>query len=192
MRVFAILGALVALAGPATAEEPIATSDIDVSRLAATLPDKTLKSLEKAPDFFVEEVAGLILGYGGDDGITARQIEHAINHRWAKARARSDLSEADLNADGKITAKEARIVGRVLSGWSRGRLMLRFRAADLDLNQSVDAKEVASYAETRALKALSAGQAEAWRALTAFDLDQNGLVALEEVLLAVKAFKGEV
>ena len=183
-----------ALAGPAFAEGPISTSEFDVSKLAASLPDRTLKALEKGPDYFVEEVAGLILGYGGDEGIDRKGLETAIQHGWAKARARarSDLGEADLNADGAITAGEAKIVGRTMSGWSRGRLMLRFRAADLDLNGTVSDRELESFAEVRALKALPNSQADAWRDLMLFDLNENGLLALEEVLLAVKAFKGEV
>jgi len=76
--------------------------------LIARTPGATLARLQDRPDAFVEEAAGLILGYGGPLGLTADQIETAIQaeRAWLRAREVRRMLDADLNADLAVSTPE--------------------------------------------------------------------------------------
>lgn len=179
--------------GPVQEADPIPSSRFDVSGLVETLPDKTLKKLQKAPDRFIESAAGLILGFGTDGGIDLAGIDRSIAMERARVRAREmrRLMTADLDNDGAVTRAEIGALVAAERAGARGRLFLAHRAADLDGDGRVSAAELRAHAQARAMQALSESDAAHLRAFMGFDLDADGQVTLDEVIVVVQAFRQE-
>ncbi|WP_299373440.1 EF-hand domain-containing protein [uncultured Tateyamaria sp.] len=188
MRWILVLLSLAACVMPwryALAQEVSGQAVIDA--LTARTPGTTLNRLRARPDAFVEEAAGLILGYGGPDGLSAQDIETAIAAERARLRAREmrRLLEADLNDDLAVTRAEMAVILRAASATMRGRLLVWHRAADRDGDGTASWQELRQFAALRANVGLNDQTAASMRAMMTFDLDGDGRVALDEVLDAV-------
>lgn len=181
---------LASLTVPSLAQD---APSFDVSALMERLPDKTLKSLRRAPDRFIEEAAVLIVGFGVDAGLNLAGIDRYIALERARTRARetAQLMRADLDNNQVISRAEVEVLIATQSATLRGRILLGFRGADTDKDDTVSAAELRSFAQSRALARLSAEDAAILRAYIGFDLDRDGYVTLDEVILVVQAFQSE-
>ncbi|WP_299150318.1 hypothetical protein [uncultured Tateyamaria sp.] len=173
----------------ALAQELSGQALVDV--LVARTPGTTLDRMRTRPEAFVEEAAGLILGYGGGDGLRASHIEQAIAAELARLRAREmrRLLEADLNGDLGVTQSELNVLLRAASATMRGRLLVWFRAADVNGDHVVAWSEMRAHASRKAHVAMGPHAADAMRAMMTFDLDHDGAVEMSEVLDAMNALK---
>ena len=160
--------------------------------LTQRTPGATLERLKDNPTAFVQEAAGLILGYGSDGALTADQIETAIAAELARLRARElrRLLEADLDNDLNVTRTERDAQIAAASATMRGRLLIWHRAADTDRNGTVSWSEIRAHASARSEAGLSERARTGMRAMMVFDLDADGQVTLDEVLEAVDALGG--
>ena len=157
--------------------------------LAATLPDKTLKKLQAAPDVFLASAAQLIYGFGTDGAIDAAGIDGFIAAERARIRAR-DMTQylaADINNDGDISKGEVATLAAAAQASKRGRLQRGFDQADSDANGMVSMAELRGFAQGTAMAQMSAADADALNALLQFDANGNGSVAMEEVAAGVSA-----
>ncbi|MBY5933076.1 hypothetical protein KUV51_08715 [Tateyamaria omphalii] len=170
----------------ALAQELSGQDLVDV--LVARTPGATLDRMRDRPDHFVQEAAGLILGYGGPEGLGAADIETAIDAERARLRAREmrRLLEADLNNDLSVTRAELDVLVRAASATMRGRLLVWHRAADTDGDGTVRWAELRSFAAKRAEAEMSESAIAAMRAMMTFDLNGDDLVVLDEVLEAME------
>lgn len=177
------------LATAAPAQENAARALLEA--LAERTPGTTLKDLRGNPRGFLEEAAGVILGYGRDGGIDARGLEDAIAAARARVRAREirRLLEADLNGDLAVDARELDIAIRTASATMRGRLLNWHVLADGDRDGVVQWDELRQFASTAGENALSAHAAQAIRALMVFDLDGNGHVTVPEIREAISLLR---
>ena len=159
-----------------------------VDALAARTPGSTLERMHERPDDFVQEAAGLILGYGGPEGLRAEDIETAIAAEQARLRAREmrRLLEADLNDDLSVTRAELDVLVRAASATMRGRLLVWHRTADADDDGTVSWAELRRQANMRAGAGLSETAMAAMRAMMSFDLNGDTRVTLDEVLEAME------
>ncbi|WP_299613815.1 hypothetical protein [uncultured Tateyamaria sp.] len=158
-----------------------------VDALIARTPGATLNRMRARPHAFVEEAAGLILGYGGPQGLSKADIETAIAAEHARLRAREmrRLLEADLNDDLAVTRAELDVLLGAASATMRGRLLVWHRAADTDRDGTASWAELRRHASATARTGLSAEAAAAMRAMMTFDMDGDGRVVLDEVLDAM-------
>ncbi|MEX0312250.1 MAG: hypothetical protein AB3N17_18600 [Tateyamaria sp.] len=155
--------------------------------LVARTPGATLNRMRNRPEAFVEEAAGLILGYGGPQGLSAADIETAINAERARLRAREirRVLDADLNGDLSVTRRELNVVLSAASATMRGRLLVWHRAADKDDDGTATWPEIRKFASQSAQTHMTDQAAAAMRAMMTFDLDGDGFVMLQEVLDAM-------
>lgn len=158
-----------------------------VDVLIARTPGTMLNRMRARPDAFVEEAAGLILGYGGARGLSKADIETAVAAERARLRAREmrRLLEADLNDDLSVTRAELDVLLGAASATMRGRLLVWHRAADTDRDGTASWDELRSHARANALAGLSPEAVAAMRAMMTFDLNDDGYVVLDEVLDAM-------
>ena len=158
-----------------------------VDALLARTPGSTLNRMRTRPEAFVEQAAGLILGYGGGRGLSEADIEMAIAAEQARLRARElrRMLEADLNDDLTVDLAELDVLVRAASATMRGRLLVWFRAADTDQDARATWTELRGYASRVAHNRLGDEAAAAMRAMMTFDLDGDGFVHLDEVLDAM-------
>ena len=157
--------------------------------LAATLPDKTLKKLQAAPDIFLASAAQLIYGFGTDGAIDAAGIDGFIAAERARIRAR-DMTQyltADINNDGDISKGEVATLAASAQASKRGRLQRGFDQADSDANGMVSMAELRGFAQGTAMAQMSAADVDALKSLLQFDANGNGSVAMEEVAAGVSA-----
>ncbi len=133
------------------------------------------------PDGFLEEAAGLILGYGRDGRIDAAGIERFLAVERAKRRvaAMRRLMLADLDGDGAITAEELSVLLAADGAGPRGRLAVAHLRADADGDGTVGAVELAADARAAA-QALPPGLTDL-RTLLALDRDGDGALDLREL-----------
>jgi len=185
-HLFALLFAVLALAPlrPALAQDAAAL----MTALEARTPGAVLKDLRHAPDRFLTEAAGVILGFGGADGLSAPQIEDAIMAERARVRARElrRLLELDLNNDLALQPRELDVAVAASSAVMRGRRVSWHMAADTNDDETVSWPELRAYADLRARSALDARSADAMRALMVFDTDNDARVTLSELKAAVR------
>ncbi|MEL7260619.1 MAG: hypothetical protein AAFU63_01685 [Pseudomonadota bacterium] len=165
----------------------LAQEETLLDALIARTPGATLDRMRNRPDAFVQEAAGLILGYGGADGLSAAEVETAIDAELARLRARElrRLLDADLNGDLSVSAKELRVLVHAASATMRGRLMVWHRASDLNGDGTASWAEIRGHARTVAEAGLSDKARGAMRAMMMFDLNGNGRVHMDEVLEAL-------
>ncbi len=180
-----VLSLVIAL--PLAAQEQAVAPDT-AAELAARLPKKLLKYIRRAPEAFIVEVTDEIATYGGVAGLGPEGIERIIASDRARARSRAveGLMRADLDNDGAVARAELDNLIAISPEGARGRVETAWRQADADGNGLASGAEVKTYADRRALKALSDEQAEALRTYTAMDGNGDGHLTVEEVIAAVK------
>jgi len=152
---------------------------------APVLPDRFVKRLAKARARFIEEAAAIILGYGSAQGVDAAGIETFIASTRAgiRARAMARLLAGDLDNDGAISGVElAALVGNAAAS-QRGQLQVAHGTADSDLSGMVSAAELRDWGQAKALDQMDEDEAQDWRQFMLFDLDHNGRVMLNEVMM---------
>lgn len=186
---FLVLFCFVLLALPgriAAAQEVDGTALMDA--LIARTPGATLHRMRERPNAFEREAAGLILGYGGADGVSATEIENAILAEAARLRARElrRLLEADLDGDLTVTTPELNVLIQAASATMRGRLVVWHRTADRDRDGVARWGELRQHAQAVAEQSFDAQARAAMRAMMVFDLDDNGRVEMAEVLDAME------
>jgi hypothetical protein len=89
--------------------------------------------------------------------------------------------EADLNADGTVSAPEIAVIVGAAPADLRGRIMRNHGLADRDGDGAVSATEAQARAEAYAMERVSDGDAARVMALIGLDLDGNGVLTLAEV-----------
>lgn len=151
------------------------------------------KSIQRSPSTWERTAIGLILGFGGPDGLTAEGLDKAIEVQRAgvRARARADLLVADLDDDGAISAEERDLALRPLSESHRARLVQRLLAADADGNGKVSAAEVTAAARGVAEAEPDADQHARLRAILTLDADGKGGVTVDELHRGVQRLISE-
>ena len=170
---------------------PVPDPEGAIVALMQSLPDKTIKKLRDAPERFVDTAAGLILGFGGSDGIDRAGIDRfiAVERANQRTRAMRRVLQADLDNDGVTTRAEMAALVATAGAAERGRLDLAFRRADTDRDGTVPMAELRAHAQLMALKDLPAADADTLRGLMDFDMDSNGRVTLDEVFRVVAALE---
>ena len=156
--------------------------------LVARTPGATLNRMRDRPEAFVQEAAGLIMGYGGPDGLSAADVETAIEAELARLRARElrRLLDADLNADLSVSEAELKVLVHAASATMRGRLVVWHRASDLNGDGTASWTEIQGHARAVAEAGLSEQARSAMRAMMIFDLSGDGRVDMDEVLEAME------
>ena len=156
--------------------------------LNARVSGAALQKMCYNPRAYVVEAQGQILGYGTDKRISPAQIETAIDAALARLRVQEMrwLLEADLNFDLAISARERDVLVHAASVLMQDRLKQVHRLADDDGNDVVSLAELQRYAAGKAEETLSDDIRRGMRTLMAFDLDNDGWIALSEVSRAVE------
>lgn len=156
--------------------------------LNARVSGAALQKMCYNPRGYVVEAQGQILGYGTDKRISPAQIETAIDAALARLRVQEMrwLLEADLDFDLAISAAERDVLVHAASVLMRDRLKHVHRQADGDGNDVVSLAELQRYAAGKAEENLSDDTRRSMRAMMAFDLDNDGWIALGEVSRAVE------
>lgn len=155
--------------------------------MAQTLTDAALQRILAAPEVFLEEMGGLILGYGSDQGIDAAGIDRFLSVQRAKVRAREmrRFWLADLDDDGQVTVAELSVLIEGEGAGARGRLWRAHERADGNGDGTVTLQEARAVAAVAVQSGISGGRVDAVRALMGFDADNNGFVSLRELTEAV-------
>lgn len=198
MRLYCLLVLLLAapfsVQAQAQAQAPenrIDMSRYDVSKIMRRIPEATLKRLRKFPDRFIEEMASLIYGYGGGLGIDLAGIDRFIAMDRADVRAREvrRLMVGDLDNDLVVSLVEIKALMGAKRAGMRGRLLLKFKAADRNHDNAASAAEIRDFAQMRAMERVSHDDEKRLYGLMGFDLDENGWVEMEEIILMMEALR---
>ncbi len=146
------------------------------------------------PRHFIRQATGQILGYGSDTKISLAQIEIAVEAELARLRAKEMrwLLEADLDSNLIISADERDVLVHAASALMRDRLFRLHQLADTDGDASVSLAELQFYAARKAEEILTPEARAGLRAVTAFDLNDDGWTALNEVMRSVDLLCGAV
>ncbi len=170
-RILVLAVALAAIAGGAGAQA------------APDIPEDVLKSIQRSPSSWERTAIGLILGFGGPNGLTAQGLDQAIEVQRAevRARARADLLVADLNDDGAVSTEERDLALRPLSESHRARLVQRLLTADANGDGTVTSAEVTAAARRVADAEPDADQLARLRAILAMNADGKGGVTVDEL-----------
>ncbi len=169
---------------PAWAQNLPAPDDAQARQAYDALPKPVRAKLLQLPDWFAEDMAKLISGYGGPDGIDAEAVElHiAVTRAGARASTTAMLMQADLDDDGTVTRDEVEAFVQTCGATTRGKLRRLFARADTDANAQVSPAELRVESETAALRSLNDDRALVLRSLLLMDLDGNTLVSMNEVI----------
>ena len=178
MRAFALT--LTLLATPATAQ------DSAVQTALASLPTPVADRIVADPARFAARAMDMIHAHGGAGGLTSADVDRALalDRAFFRARALRPMQEADLDADGSVTADEIAARAAVLGADGRARLMRAHTAADTDADGNVSATELRAGAEAAAQSGVSDRDVADARAILAFDLDGDGRTTAAEIAAA--------
>lgn len=179
--------------GAAQAQSKGDVAGPQMAGLMQSLPDKVLKKLRGAPEAFLEDAAALIYGFGQNGGIDRAGIDGfvAIERARIRAATMARYLAADLNNDGDVAQAEIAVLASAAAAGKRGALRLGFDKADADKNGVLSPTELREFAQGQALQDLSDAEAEGLRGFLLFDLDGDGIVAMEEVATGVTAMLEE-
>lgn len=134
----------------------------------------------EGPQRFEAYVAGLILGYGTVQGISAQGLEDYLAVERAKVRVREmrRMMLADLDDDSAVTQQELFVVMSAQGANGRGTLWQAHSAADTNGDGTVARAEME--AQARMVAARSEGREGDTRALMQLDFNHDGrLTTLE-------------
>lgn len=147
---------------------------------AGLAPD-LVERMRADPDRFLEDAAGLILGYGRDGRIDAAGIERFLTVERTRLRvaAKRRLMLADLDDDGAVTTEELSVLLTAAGAGPRGRLAVAHMRADADGDGTVSAPELAAHARVAA-QVLPPGLTEP-RTILALDGDGDDALDLQEL-----------
>ena len=150
---------------------------------AITLPDALSKRIKGDPAAYLDEVAGLIAGYGTAGGIDAAGLDQvvALTRAGARASAFARLMRADLDGDGAVQTAEMAVLAASVAAEDRGKLAVLFARADTDGDGKVAPAEIQAYAGAAGQASYSDAKAGQLRAVMAFDGNGDGRVTLDEV-----------
>ncbi|WP_158623139.1 hypothetical protein [Pseudorhodobacter sp. E13] len=137
------------------------------------------------PDRFESVIAGLILGYGNAEGLSAQGVENYLAVERSKVRVREmrRLMLADLDDDGTVTQAELFVVMSAQGASARGSLWQAHSAADKDADGAVTWAEL--HSQSRAVAARSAADEATLRSVMELDFDSDGFVSMQELREAV-------
>ena len=174
--------------GAAQAQE-VPAKGTGLTELIKSMPVKRLKALKATPDGFLEDAAEIIYASGKEGQIDAAGLDLFIAAKRAGVRARimGFFLAADLNNDAAISETEATLFAATLQSGRRGKLKWGFDLADADADGTMTLGELRSHAEGVAMKEFDEMDAAGVRSLILFDLDGNGTVAMDEVVMAVSS-----
>ena len=180
----AAVGAPVVAAVGVAADAPVGAA-----ALIDAMPAKRLKAMKTSPAGFLEDAAEVIYAAGRDGRIDAAGVEAFIALRRAEARARwmAQFLGADLDNDGAIGRDEISLFAGSLIARRRGEIHWGYDLADADVDGSVTMAELRSHGQTVALNVLDDIDAAGLRSLMLFDLDKDGVVAMDEMVSTVSA-----
>lgn len=135
----------------------------------------------EGPQRFEAYVAGLILGYGTAQGITAQGLEDYLAVERAKLRVRElrRMLLADLDDDGTVTQQELFVVMAAQGANARGTLWQAHTAADANADGAVTREEM--QVQARLVAARSAAQEGDIRDLMQLDFNRDGFVSTLEL-----------
>ncbi len=177
--------------GSAQAQDAAQTGP-DMARLMQSLPENTLKKLRGAPEKFLKDAAGLIYGFGEDNGIDLAGIEAFVAAERARVRAGAMLPYlvADMDNDGDVTCDEIIRMANAAAAPKRGKVRLGYDQADANKDCSLSLIELRGFAQGVAMASLSAEDADVLRGFLLFDLDGDGKLVMDEVAMGVSAIIG--
>lgn len=160
--------------------------------LAGALPAGLVKQVRSAPDGFAKMATGVILGYGGAQGLRTEGVARLIAVEKGRRRARemARLLPADLDGDTRVTQEELLAVAATQGLSARAALDLAFRAADADGDAVATLAEVHASAEVRAAAGVAKERARAEEIL-ACDRDGDGAVTIDEVLAVIAEVRAQ-
>lgn len=146
-----------------------------------TLAPGLVERVRADPDGFLEDAAGLILGFGEGGRIDAAGIERYLTVERARQRVavKRRLMLADLDDDGAVTTGELAVLLAADGAGPRGRLAVAHMRADADGDGTVSAAELSAHARAAA-QVLPPGLTDL-RTLMALDRDGDGALGLAEV-----------
>ncbi len=153
---------------------PVALSGVDAA---------LAKRMQRDMGDVTEDAMTLILGYGTGGAIDRDGIATwlAVERAVARAQVMRRMIEADLNADGTVSAVEIAVIAGAAEAGLRGRIMQNHALADGDGDGAVSAPEAAARAGAFAMERVSEGDAARAMALMGLDLDGDGRLTLAEV-----------
>lgn len=177
--------------GSAQAQDAAQTGP-DMAGLMQSLPENTLKKLRGAPEKFLKDAAGLIYGFGEDNGIDLAGIEAFVAAERARVRAGAMLPYlvADMDNDGDVTCDEVIRMANAAAAPKRGKVRLSFDQADANKDCSLSLIELRGFAQGVAMESLSAEDADVLRGFLLFDLDGDGKLVMDEVAMGISAIIG--
>ncbi len=152
----------------------------------AEAPEALIQRIKADPDRFLEEAAGLILGFGSDGVLDASGVARFVAVARARIRVRAErrLMLADLDADGAVTGEELSVLLRAEGAGPRGRLAVAHLRADADGDGTVSAAERMAAARGVAAREVAPVAADA-AAVLALDVDGDGRINLAELRRAL-------
>lgn len=137
--------------------------------------------IKQGPARFEAAVAGLILGYGTAQGVTAQGLEDYLAMERAKVRVRElrRMLLADLDDDGAVTQRELFVVMASQGASARGRMWQAHSATDTNADGTVTTTEM--QAQARLVAAKAATRDAGVRDLMQLDFDRDGFVTMSEL-----------
>ena len=153
----------------------------------SALPEALTTLMRDDPAWFVDVMTDVVAGYGGDDGLSADEVDEyvALERAAARASALRQFLAMDLDNDGALTRPELAISQRATSARQRGILQRRFDAADRDQDGRLSPTELRADAEAAGLRAMTEPEAAALRATLVFDADGDARLSIAEVKAAL-------
>jgi hypothetical protein len=141
------------------------------------------KRMQRDMGDVAEDAMTLILGYGTGGSIDRAGIETwlAVERATARAQVMRRIVEADLDADGTVSAAEIAVIAGAAEARVRGRIMQNHALADANGDGAVSAAEAAARAEAFAMERVSEGDAARALSLMGLDMDGDGRLTLAEV-----------
>jgi hypothetical protein len=183
-----VVAVALCLATAAQAQQDDAADAVVMPSALAGVEAGLAKRMQRDMDDVAADAMTLILGYGQGGAIDRAGIATwlAVERASARAQVMRRIVEADLDADGVVSAAEIGVIAATAEARLRGRIMQNHSAADSNGDGAVSATEAAARAEAFAQEQVSDADAARAMALMGLDLDGNGQLTLTEVQEAAR------